>query len=187
MKSREVIKLLKVTRPTLCRYVKDGDIKVTKLDNGFYDYDEKDVYKKIGVEDRYTVIYGRENSSDEALKRQLSILKEYAEKNGLKIDKVYQDMGSGLSYTREGFKKLIKDITENKISTVIIYSSKRLMRTGLDVWKDVFKAFNCELIAVNGVDIDDEGAIDDLNEEIKTVSGDIFNNNLRFKLENTRL
>ena len=39
MKSNEVLSLLKVTRATLTKYVKEGKIKVTELGNGRYDYD----------------------------------------------------------------------------------------------------------------------------------------------------
>lgn len=36
MKSKEVLKVLRVTRPTLTKYVKTGLIKATLLPNGFY-------------------------------------------------------------------------------------------------------------------------------------------------------
>ena len=39
MKSNEVLKLLKVTRPTLTKYVKNGLIKVETKHNGQYEYD----------------------------------------------------------------------------------------------------------------------------------------------------
>lgn len=38
MKSKEVLELLRISRPTLCKYVKEGKIGVIKLHNGFYDY-----------------------------------------------------------------------------------------------------------------------------------------------------
>ena len=46
MKSNKVLKLLNVTRPTLCRYVKTCLLKVKSLPNGYYDYDEESVYGK---------------------------------------------------------------------------------------------------------------------------------------------
>jgi predicted site-specific integrase-resolvase len=63
MKSKEVLEILKVTRQTLCNYVKQGHIKVTKLGNGYYDYDKKSVYiffLNIDLpNDRLNVIYAR--------------------------------------------------------------------------------------------------------------------------------
>ena len=46
MKCKEVLKILKVTRPTLTSYVKSGQLKVTVLPNGDYDYDEDSVLQK---------------------------------------------------------------------------------------------------------------------------------------------
>ena len=52
MKSKEVLNLLKITRPTLTKYVKENIIRVIEMPNGRYDYNEEDVYKIInkGVE-----------------------------------------------------------------------------------------------------------------------------------------
>ena len=44
MKSKEVLELLQITRPTLTKYVKEGIIKTTRLPNGRYDYDLKWLY-----------------------------------------------------------------------------------------------------------------------------------------------
>ena len=45
MKANEALSILRVTRPTLARYVKEGKIKVTVLPTGRYDYDEESIYK----------------------------------------------------------------------------------------------------------------------------------------------
>ena len=44
MKSKDVLRLLKITRPTLTKYIKEGWITGTKTKNGFYNYDYS-VYK----------------------------------------------------------------------------------------------------------------------------------------------
>ena len=60
MKAKEVIKLLKISRPTLCKYLKTGLIKGTILPNGTYDYEKESVYKVFnkGIK-RSNVIYAR--------------------------------------------------------------------------------------------------------------------------------
>lgn len=45
MKAKEVLKILNIARTTLYNYTKEGKIKVTQLDNGYYDEDS--VYKLI--------------------------------------------------------------------------------------------------------------------------------------------
>lgn len=47
MKSKEVLKLLQITRPTLTKYVREGTIKVKKLPNGRYEYDNESVYMYV--------------------------------------------------------------------------------------------------------------------------------------------
>ena len=63
MKAKQVFKLLKITRPILCSYVRDNKIKATKLPNGYYDYDENSVYQFLGELSPYSikinVIYAR--------------------------------------------------------------------------------------------------------------------------------
>ena len=46
----EVSDLLKVTRQTLCSYVKLGYIKVIKMSNGYYNYDQQSVFQFLNIE-----------------------------------------------------------------------------------------------------------------------------------------
>ena len=52
MKAKKVIKLLQVTRPTLCSYVKRGIVKVTELPNGSYNIMRKEVGDVVLPTDR---------------------------------------------------------------------------------------------------------------------------------------
>ena len=47
MKAAEVMKLLNITRPTLCKYVKEGKIKTDACVNGQYRYNKESVYALI--------------------------------------------------------------------------------------------------------------------------------------------
>ena len=40
MRSKEVLKILKITRPTLTSYVKNGKIRAVLQPNNFYDYNK---------------------------------------------------------------------------------------------------------------------------------------------------
>lgn len=48
MRAKEVLRLLGITRPTLCKYVKQGLIKVDSVINGQYRYSAESVYALIG-------------------------------------------------------------------------------------------------------------------------------------------
>ncbi len=71
MKSKEVLKFLNISRPTLTKYVKNGTIKVTVLQNGYYDYDEKSIYAfmKIPMDARINVIYARVSTQKQTKER----------------------------------------------------------------------------------------------------------------------
>ena len=152
MKANEVLKILKVTRPTLTKYVKDGRLKVTLLSNGFYDYDEDSVFSlaKISI-NRKCVVYARVSTQKQKkdLENQISVITEYANKNGYQVDKVYSDIASGLNYDRKSFKEMLNEIIERRIKYVFIKDKDRLTRVSFEMWKQLFKNFNCELIVIN--------------------------------------
>lgn len=49
IKSKDVFKLLKVTRPTLCKYVKEGKLRAIKINKTKLDYNEYDVFTLAGI------------------------------------------------------------------------------------------------------------------------------------------
>ena len=152
MKAKEVLKILKISRPTLTKYVKEQKILVKELPNGFYDYDEDSVLKvaKISTE-RNSVIYARVSTPKQKkdLENQIQTITEYANKNGYKIDGDYSDISSGLDYDRKSFSELLNLILERKVKNVFIKDKDRLTRVSFDLWKNLFKQFNCNLIVVN--------------------------------------
>ena len=152
MKANEVLKILKVARPTLTKYVKDGRLKVTLLSNGFYDYDEDSVFSLAKIStNRKCVVYARVSTQKQKkdLENQISVITEYANKNGYQVDKVYSDIASGLNYDRKSFKEMINEIIERRIKCVFIKDKDRLTRVSFEMWKQLFKNFNCELIVIN--------------------------------------
>ena len=122
------------------------------MPNGFYDYDEDSVLKaaKISTE-RNSVIYARVSTQKQKkdLENQIHTITEYANNNGYKIDGVYSDIASGLNYDRKSFSELLNLILERKIKNVFIKDKDRLTRVSFDLWKNLFKQFNCNLIVVN--------------------------------------
>ena len=95
MKSKEVLKLLKISRQTLTKYVKENKIRTIKNVNGFYDYNDEDVYKLLNKNYiRKNIIYSRVSSTCqkkdlqtqvETLEKLSLIEKELKLENDLKI------------------------------------------------------------------------------------------------------
>lgn len=169
MKSKDVLKILKVTRPTLCKYVKTGKISVTLLPNGMYDYNEDDVFKCANISTkRICAIYARVSTQKQKqdLNNQINVIKDYANKNGFIVDNVYSDIASGLNFDRGNFKTMLNDIMNYKIKTVFISNKDRLTRVSFDMWKDLFKQFSCDLIVIDQDETTDETTEKEIFEDI---------------------
>lgn len=161
MKAKQVLSLLRVTRATLCRYVKQGVVNVRLLPNKDYDYDEESVYKLLNKNvTRQNVIYARVSTTKQKqdLEKQIDIVKQFSFKNGIIINDIYSDIGSGINFDRKQFQRLISNIVDHKISKVYITYKDRLSRISFDVFKNLFSKFNCEIIVLN--EIDDEKLIE---------------------------
>ena len=154
MKVKDVLKLLKVTRPTLCRYVKEGKIRAIKINRTKLDYNEEDVFKLAGIENRAKgVIYARVSTDEQksGLQNQIDTLLQYANSNGVQIDKIYKDIASGLNFDRGEFQSLLSDVIQYKVKTVFITNKDRFSRISFNMWKELFSYFNCEIVVLNDI------------------------------------
>lgn len=169
MKSKDVLKILKVTRPTLCRYVRDGKISVKELPNGFYDYNDDEVFELAHItKHRSCVIYARVSTQKQKkdLQNQIDVIRNFANLQGYVVEKVYSDIASGLNFDRGEFRKLLSEVLEYRIKTVFISNKDRLTRVSFDMWKQLFAQFSCELIVINNDNESTENSEKELFEDI---------------------
>jgi len=168
MKAKDVLRILHITRPTLSKYVKSGIIKVSKLPSGQYDYDEKSVFDLVNKEkERINVIYARVSTRKQKndLENQARLLQEFCNKNGIKIGKIYKDIGSGLDFKRKGLEELLEKVLNYEIENVYITYKDRLSRIGFEMFKNLFAKFGTNIVVLN--DFDDEKLIEkEIFEEI---------------------
>ena len=138
MKAKEVLRLLRISRQTLTKYVKDGLIEVETLPNGRYEYNEKSVYKFLNKDlKRKTYIYARVSTSKQKrdLENQIELLKQFCFTNGYVISGIYSDIASGINFEkRNDFFKMIDEIIDNKVERVVITYKDRLSRVGFDLF-----------------------------------------------------
>lgn len=155
MKAGEVLKLLRISRPTLTKYVKVGLIQVTILKNGRYDYDSDSVYAFLNKNvQRKTVIYARVSTSKQKkdLQNQVELLKNYAAMNGLQIGAVYQDIASGISFSnRKEFFEMLDAILAGQIAAVLITYKDRLSRVGFELFNHLLAQFGCKITVISSV------------------------------------
>jgi len=83
-------------------------------------------------------LYARKSSEDsskqvQSIENQIQVLKDKAQKEGLKISKIYQESKSAKQpYKREQFIKMIKDLQDGVIDGIITWKLDRLSRNPID-------------------------------------------------------
>ena len=155
MKSAKVLKILHITRQTLVQYVKRKEIRVVLLPNGTYDYNDDDVYRKAGLaSERMNVVYARVSTAKQKadLEKQVEVLANFCNKNGVKVNKTYKDVASGMNFDRKQFKVLLNEILDFKVGKLYITYKDRLSRISFDMFKRLFSEFGCEIIVINDTD-----------------------------------
>ena len=166
MKAAEVLKILRIHRNTLSKYVKNGTISVSVLPNGKYDYDENSVYAFLNKDiPRKKYIYARVSTIKQKhdLENQILLVKTYCVNKGIRVDGIYSDIASGINYDkRKEFFILLDEILSNRVDTVIISSKDRMSRIGFSLIENLFNKFGTKIEVI------------DCDTNIKTDSEEIF-------------
>jgi predicted site-specific integrase-resolvase len=94
-----------------------------------------------------TALYARVSSSDQKvdLERQMSRLRDYASRTGLKVTQEISEIGSGLNGHR---KKLLKLLSDPSASTIIVEHSDRLARFGADYIIAALSSSNRRIVVI---------------------------------------
>lgn len=145
-----MLQLLKITRPTLTKYVKLGLVNTITLPNGQYDYDKESIYKLLNKgEERKTYVYVRVSNSKQKheLESQIAVLKEFCSSNGWSINKVFQDIANSINFEdRKDFFHMMDDVTNGKVERVVITYKDRLSEVGFELFYHLFKRYNTEIV-----------------------------------------
>lgn len=153
MKPSEYAKQNSVSKQTVYRMIKAGQIAVKRLPTGTIVIIED----KIHEPEPYTVIYTRVSSSQNKknLETQADRLSSFCCANGWVVDEIVKECASGLNDTRP---KLIKIISNPKVTRIVVEHKDRLTRFGFNYINILSSA---EIIIVNKVDNDREDLMQD--------------------------
>ena len=154
-KPKDFAELLGISVKTLQRWDRDGILKAnrTPTDRRYYTYDQYLQFKGIQTENdiRDIVIYARvstRNQKDD-LQNQVEFLKQFCNAKGMIVNQCIEDFGSGLNYNRKKWNKLLDEVMENKIKTIVISNKDRFIRFGYDWFEKFCEKFNTKIIIVN--------------------------------------
>jgi len=185
MKAKEVLKLLKVTRQTLCTYVKLGYIKVSKLNNGYYDYDKESVYdyiKKINPTDlndnKINIIYARVSTYKQTndLDNQINAIQNYCLKNNINYSKIYKEVASGIDFDREIFQIILNDVIMGRIANIYITFKDRISRLSFLTLQNIFSHFGTNIVPIFNSENNDNELFDELISIIHLFSTKQYSN-----------
>ena len=97
--------------------------------------------------------------------------------NGSTIEKIYEDIASGMNFKRKGVLKLLNYCQTHAIKAVIIEFKDRLARFGVELIQAMLASFETELVSVNHVESDyKQEIIDDLIAIIVHFSRRLYGN-----------
>ncbi len=154
-KPKDFAELLGVSVKTLQRWDREGVLKAnrTPTNRRYYTYNQYLQFKGIQAENdtRDIVIYARVSTRGQKddLKNQTEFLKQFCNAKGIIVNQCIEDFGSGLNYNRKKWNKLLEEVMENKIKTIIISDKDRFIRFGFDWFEKFCEKFNTNIIIVN--------------------------------------
>lgn len=156
MKAKEVLELLDITQPTLGTYCKKGLIRYELSPVGKRIYNDDDVYAMLNKGNRrFNYIYARVSTPEQKndLIRQVDSLNNFCINSGIQVDRVFQDIASGISFDkRKEFFKLLDDVLDYKVAKVVITYKDRLSRVGFELFYHLFKKFGTEIVVASQIE-----------------------------------
>lgn len=174
MRAKETLEILQVHRVTLNKYVREGKIRVTRLANGRYDYNDEDVFAFVGKRKKShgtkIISYSRVSTYDQKsqMKEQTQRIYESCVSRGLQLDEQFEDIGSGMSADRKNFNKVCQMIFHGDVEVLVVENKDRLVRFGFDMLQKFFSYFGCKIIVLNDA-IENKTYEQELTEDLISV------------------
>ena len=146
-------------------------IPAYRTKTGYRMYSEEqliEVLQKEKPSERINIGYCRVSSNHQKddLERQMSLMESYLSSQGRKF-KVIQDVGSGISYTKKGLKKLLEDVSINIVDTVFVLHKDRLVRFGYELIENFCRLHGTKIDIIN--QSEDKPAEEELVEDIMNI------------------
>ena len=157
-KAKEVTKILGITQQTLWKYAKSGKVKIkAKLSRSYYEYDDDSVYTLIGQKkekkSRKIISYARVSTQNQKkqLAEQNQRIYDSCISRGLKLDKQFFDIKSGMTSDRKEFQEVLQMIIRGDVELLVIENKDRLVRFGYEILEQIFKYFGCKILVLNDI------------------------------------
>lgn len=133
----------KVSEQTLRTWSTEGKIKYTTTRGGHRRY----IIENQPVINKDKYIYARVSSrkQENDLDRQIRFLQSRYPNH-----KIEKDIGSGINYNRQGFKRILECLFSGNLEEVVVASKDRFSRIGTEIFEWIFQKFGARLVVVSG-------------------------------------
>ena len=178
LSSKEVANLCGVTIHTVCMWRKEGKLPFMKINDRVILHKIEDVEKllnkKIFSEEnakkRKNIIYARVSTSKQKddLKKQIQILNDFCNSNGIIIDEIFAEIASGMNEDREEFNKIIDLVINKEIDKIYITFEDRLTRFGFKYFENLFDKFDTQIVILNNK-INNESFEEELSNDLISI------------------
>lgn len=139
---------------TLRRWDETGVLVAQRTPKGHRRYDLSKINPNLTrnkvEQQRKTIAYARVSSHDQKLdlQCQIEMLELYCSAQGWSFE-VVSDLGSGMNYHKQGLKRLLDDILDNKIDRLVLTHKDRLLRFGAELVFALCEARQVEVVIIN--------------------------------------
>ena len=201
MKSKEVLNLLKITRPTLTKYVKDGLVTVDATINGRYVYNDASVFTLVGRKAKKrgqeVVSYSRVSTKaqEQQLHEQTKRIYDSCVARGIVLSRQVEEIASGMNNGRVKFQALVRDVINGNVGVLVVENRDRLIRFNFELLEQIFMYYGTKILVLNDV-LENKTYEQELTEDLisiihyftmKSYSHRRKLNRLRRELENKEL
>lgn len=145
-----------VSISTLQRWDRTNVLKSKRTPTNQRYYTDEDLNKVLNLEaetksKRKNVGYCRVSTQDQKhnLENQQEFVSIYSLSNGVILDEIYTDIGSGLNYKRQNWSKLLKQVEANEIDKIYITYKDRFVRFGYEWFEEFCASHGTEIIVLN--------------------------------------
>ena len=154
MSPKEFAKRIGKTVKTLQRWDNSGKLIAHRTPTNRRFYTEQQYNDFMGIatkNDRVNVIYARVSTANQKddLNNQVEFLKAYCYANGVIVNEVITDVGSGLNYNRKKWNTLLDNVIAGNVNTIYVAFPDRFIRFGFDWFQHFCEKFDTKIIVVN--------------------------------------
>lgn len=169
--AKEAKQLLHINATTLKSWKDKNILKYKKLSSKKILYDIDSISQENKIIDKCDAIYARVSNTKQIddLQTQIEIVKKYCLSNGIKINKIYKDIASGMNENRKEFNILIDDVISGKINKIYISFKDRLTRFGFEYFKNLFAKYDVTIVVLDELEESSKTFQDELTEDLISI------------------